>query len=285
MRKALMIFVDGLGLGTDDPKTNPVNENVCPYLISAFQDHSIPIDACLGVPGLPQSATGQTSLLTGINAQKVLGRHVEGFPGPQLRKLIRKHSIFEKLKQADRTSTFANGYMAQTVEEVHAHRIKSVTTVATLAAFGDVRRFHLLESRAAVSHDLTRKALVTRGYSGEHLSPVEAANDLVAIATENTFTLFEFFQTDRAGHACDLEQAMSVLAKLDLFVSTVLELSKEEDLLVVLTSDHGNIEDLSVRTHTQNTVPFMVVGPGETAMRDQVDALDDITPALLDYLG
>ncbi len=285
MHRALLIFVDGLGIGPETPATNPVRESVCPSLVRAFHKHSVAIDATLGVPGLPQSATGQTSLLTGINAQKAIGRHVEGFPGPSLREIIIKYSIFEQLEQLGLPSTFANGYLAHTVEDVHAYRVKSVTTVASLAAFGDVRRAHVLKARDAVSHDLTRKALVSRGYTGDHISPEDAAADLVRIAEKNAFTLFEFFQTDRAGHACDMDMAKRVLTKLDRFVSSVLELAVNRDLLVILTSDHGNIEDLSVRTHTKNPVPFMAVGPGEALIRQQVCGLDDITPALFRYLA
>jgi 2,3-bisphosphoglycerate-independent phosphoglycerate mutase len=285
MRKVLFIFVDGLGIAPENPETNPISERVCPTLIAAFRDHAASIDAALGVPGLPQSATGQTTLLTGINAQKAIGRHVEGFPGPALREIIRKYSIFEQLKQQGLPSTFANGYLAHTVEELNAYRVKSVTTVATLAAFGDVRRAHALKARDAVSHDLTRKALVSRGYSGEHISPEDAAADLVNIAKQNVFTLFEFFQTDRVGHACDMEKAKTVLTKLNRFVTAVLKEAENENILVILTSDHGNIEDLSVRTHTNNPVPFMAIGPGDVEIRKSVSGLDDITPELLQYLG
>jgi len=279
-----MIFVDGLGIGPDDPVTNPVNESVCPHLMGAFREHAVSIDATLGVPGLPQSATGQTSLLTGCNAQEALGRHIEGFPGPELRKMIRKHSIFESLKKAGLPSTFANGYLAKTVEEVKRARVKSVTTVAALGAFGDVRRAHLLESRQAVSHDLTREALVPRGYTGEQLTPEAAAHDLVGVAGENAFTLFEFFLTDRAGHAGDLAKAERVLSRLDRFVAAVLELATHHRLLVLLTSDHGNIEDLAQRTHTTNPIPFLAYGPGAEALRHDVRNLSDIKPALMAYL-
>ncbi|MBT3191390.1 MAG: metalloenzyme, partial [Verrucomicrobia bacterium] len=235
MHKVLLIFVDGLGIGDDDPTTNPVNESVCPHLLAAFGEHAKPIDARLGVPGTPQSATGQTSLLTGINAQETLGRHVEGFPGPQLQEIIRESSIFEKLNQRGLTSTFANGYLAHSVEDVHAMRHKSVTTVATLAAFGDVRRRHILEQREAVSHDVTRETGASRGYTGELISPEEGAKDLMGIAAAHHFTLFEFFQTDHAGHSGDRDQAEGVLKKLDRFLKTVLLEAKQSGILVILT--------------------------------------------------
>ena len=81
--KQLFIFVDGLGLAppADD---NPVRPEVCPAVCGLIGSRSVPLDACLGVPGLPQSATGQATLFCGRNAAAFMGRHVTGFPGPTL---------------------------------------------------------------------------------------------------------------------------------------------------------------------------------------------------------
>jgi bisphosphoglycerate-independent phosphoglycerate mutase (AlkP superfamily) len=283
MHKTVMIFVDGLGLAPANDETNPVNQSVCPALTSALQNHAIPIDAALGVQGIPQSATGQTALLTGINAPQAIGRHVEGFPGPSLRKIICKHSIFEQLQQKDLPSTFANGYLARTTEQVHNMRIKSVTTVAALAAFGDVRRADMLEKHQAVSHDIIRDTLHTRGYSGEQISEKQAAQDLITIAEQHAFTLFEYFLTDRAGHTMNMEKSAAALSRLDSFMAELLKLSEKSKVSIILTSDHGNIEDLSTRSHTLNPVPFLVCGPA-SGLKEKVKSLTDITPAIVEML-
>ena len=59
-RRVLMVFVDGLGLGVDDPVINPVSDAVCPNLCRLLSRYARPIDAGLGVPGLPQSASVST---------------------------------------------------------------------------------------------------------------------------------------------------------------------------------------------------------------------------------
>jgi len=284
MRKVLMLFVDGLGLRPAAAGHNPVHASVCPALCAAFQDQTVAIDAILGIPGLPQSATGQASLLTGVNAQASVGRHVEGFPGPMLRDIVRENNIFSRLMARGAAATFANGYVLRTVEEVRKLRMKSVTTVAALSAFGDVRRYDQLVQHRAVSHDLTRESLAPRGYAGETISIEQAASDLVSIAEQHAFTLFEFFQTDRAGHDCDMTRAVSVLTRLDHFFGAVLAEAAAAGILLVLTSDHGNIEDLRVRTHTSNPVPFLVCGPGAELLRGQVRDLTQVTPAILSYL-
>ena len=55
--KAVFLFIDGLGI-REPAADNPVNPEVCPALWRLIDRHSRPIDACLGVEGLPQSATG-----------------------------------------------------------------------------------------------------------------------------------------------------------------------------------------------------------------------------------
>ena len=247
----LFVFVDGLGLGSDDPKVNPLADRErLPWLGKLLAD-SIPLDAQLGVPGLPQSATGQAALLTGLNAPELMGRHIEGFPPPRLKTLVQEHNIFSKLLAAGKTCTFANEYFLDDIAHIPSKR-ESVTTVATLTAFGGVRGKAELAENRAVYHDLTREALRARGYDGPLITPEEAAEHLIGIANDHDFTLFEFFQTDHAGHSGDEQRIFQTLEKLDRFFS---KLWKFEGLLIV-TSDHGNIEDLTVRTHTNNPVPL-----------------------------
>ncbi|MBI3975273.1 MAG: metalloenzyme, partial [Armatimonadetes bacterium] len=89
----LLLFLDGVGLGEEDPQHNPWVRAPTPALRAllgrplAGQERIerdgvllIPTDATLGVPGLPQSATGQTALLTGLNAPALIGRHVTAYP-------------------------------------------------------------------------------------------------------------------------------------------------------------------------------------------------------------
>ena len=85
--KVAFLFIDGVGI-KPPAADNPVNPEVCPALCRLIEHHGKPIDACLSMPGLPQSATGQATMFTGVNAPVFMGRHCEGFPGPSLRKKI-----------------------------------------------------------------------------------------------------------------------------------------------------------------------------------------------------
>ncbi len=277
----LLLFVDGIGLPSDPQAPTPLRPDVCPRLMRLLEEDTVPADATLGVPGLPQSATGQTTILTGINAPARAGRHIEGFPGSLLRDIICEHNIYRQLAACGRPSTFANGYLLPTLEAVKAMRTKSVTTVAALSAFGDVRRLDSLLRGEAVAHDLTRESLAARGYTGPCISVEQAAEDLAGVATTQAFTLFEFFQTDQAGHRAEMAGAEVVLRKLDRLLTALCPLAEQAGILLLLTSDHGNIEDLSTRSHTANPVPFAARGPGAEALRNAIRDLTDITPAIV----
>jgi hypothetical protein len=219
--------------------------------------------------------------LTGVNAAEAVGRHVEGFPNAALREIIRAENIFRKLIDRGKTATFANAYYVDDIEAVRSAPLRSVTTVAALSGLGTIRDRHALESNEAVYQDLTRQALRERGYKGEVVSSQAAAQHLVEIADRHDFTLFEYFQTDRAGHTTELNIIRPVLTLLDRFVSALLRPALDAGLLVVLVSDHGNIEDISVRGHTRNPVPFIAVGKGAEQVQAGATSLVDVTPALI----
>ncbi len=273
----LFVFVDGLGLGSNDPAVNPLADRARFPNLGKILAQSIPLDAAFGVPGLPQSATGQAALLTGLNASKLMDRHIEGFPPPRLKELVQEHNIFSKLLAAGKTSTFANAYWLDDVAHIPARRT-SVTTVATLAAFGAVRGKADLLANRAVYHDLTREKLRDRGYEGPLISPEEAAEHLIGIANAHDFTLFEFFETDHAGHSGDPQKSVDALEKLDRFFGVLLRF----DGLLIVTSDHGNIEDSSVRTHTANPVPLFASDPEPFRGMQNIA---ELTPKLLKLAG
>ena len=284
-RHVLFLFVDGLGMGSADPAVNPIFSGCCPCLQNLLLTRAVGIDAGLGVPGLPQSATGQTALLTGENAAVRVGRHVEGFPGPKLKKLIIEKNIFRRLLAMGLKATFANAYYVDETASVENRRVKSVTTVATLDAFGLVRDRHYMDRNEAVFQDLVRDELRSRGYTGPAVTPVEAAQHLAAIAADHHFTLFEYFQTDRAGHAGDPSRVRQVLANFDAFLAELLARAEAGAFLLLLTSDHGNIEDSRTGSHTMNPVPFTVIGPDAEFFKDRVHSLTDVTPSILELLG
>jgi len=112
----------------------------------------------------------------------------------------------------------------------------------------------------------------------------EAGRHLAAVAAEHAFTLFEFFQTDLAGHG-RLGDGIGIVERFDRFLGATLEATDLEETLVLLTSDHGNLEDERTDGHTLNPVPAVLVGAGRETLGPRLRAITDLAPACLDVLG
>lgn len=276
----IFLFIDGVGL-RERAADNPVNPEVCPALCRLIEHHSKPIDACLGVEGLPQSATGQATMFTGINCAAAMGRHCEGFPGPNLRQLIQENNLFLQLRRRNLSVAFADAYLVDSVDDLAARRFKSVTTVMALTTPETLRTTDDLATNRAVLQDLTRETIQERYPDIPVITPMRAAEHLASIAAQNDFTLYEFFQTDVSGHSMDYARACAVLRTYDRFLDSLLQLAEVGDFTLVMTADHGNIESILDRGHTTNPVPFIAVGPKEQMIRERVSSLVDVTPAVL----
>ena len=287
----LLFFIDGLGIGTRGAH-NPLDglEDAAPF--SVFQDEEpetifdgrlVRTDACLGIEGRPQSASGQTTILTGVNAPALLGYHKQGFPNEALREIINEHSIFLQLKHAGvAPNTFANAYTPMFFET--RPRWVSATTVAVEAAGMAFRNLDDLQAGRAVFQDYTNEMLIERGFPTTRRTPEQAAEILASIAGQHRFTLYEYFITDKTGHAQDMLAARFILGNLARLVRHLLSRLDLKRTTLLLTSDHGNIEDLSSRNHTLNLVPTLIWGEHREAMAARVRNLADITPVIVEAL-
>jgi 2,3-bisphosphoglycerate-independent phosphoglycerate mutase len=287
----LLFFIDGLGIGVRG-STNPLNglENAAPFdifqgepLQTIFDGVVVPTDASLGIEGRPQSASGQTTILTGINAPALLGYHKQGFPNKALLEIIREHSLFLQLTRAGVAPiTFANAYTKRFFHE--RPRWVSATTAAVEAAGLKFRTIEDLRENRAVYQDFTNALLLDRGEIAQLRTPQEAAGVLAKIVEENRFTLYEYFITDKVGHAQDMPAAKIVLENLAAYMRSLLAKLDLNKTSVILTSDHGNIEDLSSRNHTLNAVPTIVWGANQSAIASRIKSLADITPIIVETL-
>jgi len=260
---------------------NPVNVEVCPTLCRLVARHGKPIDACLGVEGLPQSATGQATMFTGVNCPQAMGRHCEGFPGPSLRAIIQTDNIFLELAKRGKKVKFADGFLVESSAEIAARRFKSVTTVMALTVPETISTLADVQNDRALMQDLTRETIQDRYPDIPVITPQRAAVQLYRLAAQNDFTLYEFFQTDVSGHSMDYARACAVLRTYDRFLAALVRCTEAAGLTLVMTADHGNIEALGERGHTRNPVPFIAFGPREKFLRDRVASLVDVTPSLL----
>lgn len=291
--KVLLIFIDGLGIGENNKNINPLARLANAEPLNNFREKStdiifegvlIPTDACLGVEGRPQSASGQTTILTGVNAPQLLGFHKQGFPNQTLRDVIAENSIFLQLQRQNiGPNVFVNTYTPQFFEQTP--RWKSATTCAVEAAGLSFRRLPDLVGEKALFHDFTNETLLEKGLDVPVFSPSKAGKILARLTERHRFTLYEHFITDKIGHEQNFSKAELHLPRLAEFVRETLREIDLEKTTVILTSDHGNIEDLSVRTHTLNDVPTVIWGRRGKEIAAKIVDLSDITPAIINLLS
>jgi 2,3-bisphosphoglycerate-independent phosphoglycerate mutase len=286
----LLFFIDGLGIGTRGGH-NPL-DNLDAVPLAVFQDEApvtyldgivVPTDPRMGIDGRPQSASGQTTILTGVNAPAVVGYHKQGFPNKALLDIIQNHSIFKQLQDSGiGPVTFANAYTSRFF--VERPRWVSATTAAVEAAGMKFRTIEDLVAGAAIFMDYTNRILIERGEEVSERTEAEAASVLAKLTSEHRFTLYEYFITDKVGHAQDMPLAKKILTSLALFIRELLQKLDLKRTTVILTSDHGNIEDLSLRNHTLHAVPTIVWGAHREQIAARIQTLADITPAIVALL-
>jgi len=301
LARVLFIFMDGIGLGEDDPQRNPFAKAELPSLTallggrrlvadSAPLENSraslVSLDACLGVDGYPQSATGQAVLLTGQNVPAILGYHFGPKPNPPVAEFVSNGTLFSRLHRGGRRAAFLNAYPPRYFESIGSgRRIYSTIPLAVTRAGLPLRTVDDLRLGKALSADFT-----AQGWHDQLgikdipvLSPFQAGQRLAKLAQEVDFSFFEYWLSDYAGHGQDMAVACGLLETFDQALSGLLSAWDDSSGLVLLTSDHGNMEDLGTRRHTKNPVPALLVGD-PSLRRKFLSGLNDLTgvaPAVL----
>jgi hypothetical protein len=289
----LLVFLDGLGLakaGDNNPLGKPgamplltkrLGQPLLAGLSIRQRDRLLkPIDATLQVPGLPQSATGQTTLYTGQNAALFLGRHQSGFASGSLRQLIDHYGLFSQAIARGHTATLANAYSPDYFYAISQRKRRySVCTLLNLAANLPFRMQYEYEQGKALFWDIVGNSPVLRR---PPISPAVAGQRLAQLSGEYGITLFECYLCDYAGHSQDISKAISYLQRIDTFLESVIA-HLPPSLTLIVTSDHGNIEDTSTKRHTLNPVPLWVVGP-QAKDFESVEDLTGITPKILSLM-
>ena len=300
----LFLFLDGIGLGTDDPSSNPFARANMPNLGSLLGGQCLlaesapytgerasllALDTCMGVDGVPQSATGQAALLTGFNIPGLLGYHYGPKPNPEVAAYLRNGNLFNQLQQAGLKVGTLNAYPPGYFEAIDSgRRMYSAIPLALVSAGIPLKTAADLYAGRALSADFTAQGWRTHLgiIEAPVLDPRQAGQRLAELAGKYNLSFFEYWLSDYAGHGQNMAHACALLETFDAVLGGLLEAWQYEDGLVLITSDHGNLEDLSTRRHTRNHVPALLVGESQlrSAFAQELKDLTGITPAILRML-
>ena len=297
-----LMFLDGVGLGSPDPSINPLAAASLPHLTALLEGRRLllglepfdgayasfrSIDATLGMEGLPESATGQSTLLTGVNVPRIIGTHFGPKPDPRIRAILQDNNLIRRLVETGFRCRLLNAYPASYFDAIRSgRRLHSAIPLA----------FDLAGIPLATEEDLIRGDAISADFTGRGwrnrlryndipvLTPNQAGRRMAELALQNDFSVFDYWPTDYAGHFQEMRGALRLLEMLDRVLGGMAAAMTETDLTVVITSDHGNIEDLSVRGHTRNPVPAIILGPPDVRkiIAQRMRDLTDFAPAVLD---
>jgi 2,3-bisphosphoglycerate-independent phosphoglycerate mutase len=291
--RVLFIFLDGIGLGANDPETNPFARARMPHLNQLLEGRSLlkdaapfegehatllGIDPAVGVRGLPQSATGQAILMTGINIPAELGYHYGPKPNPAVAAYLKEATLFSRFVKEGRKAALLNGYPPRYFHGIDSgKRLYSSIPLSVVNAGLPLFRHDDLFAGRALSADFTGEGWRTMlGFSeAPVMEPFQAGQKLGTLAKDYDFALFEYWASDYAGHKQEMDNAIHLMETFDDVLGGLTE-SWDEEGLILITSDHGNMEDLSTRKHTNANVPALLIG-NKAAREDFTRGLTDLT--------
>ncbi|MFZ4826269.1 MAG: hypothetical protein ACOYLB_02835 [Phototrophicaceae bacterium] len=300
--RVLLLFIDGIGIGDDDPQVNPFSVAHLPTLTRLTNGQRwvkgigrvqtplatfIPTDPRMGVSGLPQSASGQASIITGRNIPALIGEHYGPRPNPAIQALIREGTLFDAVRQANKSSALIAAYPQRLHDEIErGKRLPASYQQAILQQGIPLFGVDDLLAGRAMSEDWTNQAW--RDFLGypdmSVISAHEAGKKLVQVARQYDFAFMSHWMTDYVGHRGSLADAVQLLETLDGVFSGVLEEWHPDEGIILLTSDHGNMEAIGDRRHTANDVPTLILGTHKDIMSPSIHTLADIAPMLKELL-
>ncbi len=299
-----IFFLDGVGLGSSDPAVNPFASATMPNLsnlldtstwylqgngaVSGERATLVPTDANLDMPGRPQSATGQAAILTGRNVPQLVGEHYGPKPNKAVARMIQEGTLFHDVAAAGGRAALITPYPQGYFDAIASgKRLYSSVPLAVTSAGYSLFGADELRAGEAVSPGFTGQAWHDMlGYTDiPILSLYDSGHQIAVIAARYDFSFFEHWPSDRSGHRGPVENAISHLEMIDAALGGLLESWDDDAGLLIITSDHGNIEEKDHRQHTRNPVPTILVGAGHAELAQQIHNLADIAPVIRQVVG
>lgn len=279
MTRILVLFLDGVGLGEPDPERNPFVRARMPGLAHLLNGQPLAagaapfegphatllaLDAALGVAGRPQSASGQAALLTGENVPARIGSHYGPKPNGLIASILREGNLFQETLQRGGTAALLNAYPPRYFDSIlSGRRLYSAIPLAAHTAGLPLMTAADLQEGSALSADFTGEGWAAQPQfpPAPVYTPPDAGRLLAELARRYQLAWFDYWPSDYVGHRGKMPEALRLLETLDAVLAALVEAWGRRRDLIVITSDHGNLEDLSRRGHTENPVPALLIGP------------------------
>jgi phosphopentomutase len=213
----------------------------------------------------------------------MIGKHFGPYPYSTLVPVIKEKNIFKEFLRKKKKVSFVNAYPKVFFDYVNSGRRRlSVTTLSCLLNGMRLNKISDLHRGQALSAEIDNRRLVERmNYKLKIIKPETAAKRLLRIGSKNHFTLFEIFHTDHLGHGRNSDWLEYTTKVLDNFLYAVIT-NLTKDMTLVICSDHGNFENLSIKMHTLNPSLCITAGKNAEFLSKRIKSLYDIKPAIME---
>jgi 2,3-bisphosphoglycerate-independent phosphoglycerate mutase len=298
----LLLFLDGIGLGDDNPAVNPFAAASMPTLTALTNGRRwlrgigrqeseraifVPTDPRLGIPGRPQSATGQAAILTGLNVPKLIGEHYGPKPNAAIRELLAQDNFFKQVIGRGKKAALLDAYPPMWHHDHNRGKsLRSSYQQAAYEAGQQIFDLEALKEGRALTPEWTSDAWHSylKLKDAPVYTPYEAGQKLVELSRQYDFAMHSHWMTDMVGHRGPLERGVELLELFDGVMTGVLDTWDDDEGLILITSDHGNLEDISNRNHTENDVPTLIIGRAKAAFAEGLNDLSDFVPRMKQML-
>lgn len=187
-------------------------------------------------------------------------------------------------------------------------KVNPTDTLAEVISSAGLRQFHTAETEKYAHVTFFLNGGVEEPFAGEKrvlvpspdvrtydMQPEMSAHEVgenvrFAISDGYDFVVVNFANGDMVGHTGNYEAAVKAVEAVDFEVGKILEIAKENNYAVVMTSDHGNCEEMCdsaghiLTNHTVGDVWCFVIAKGVEKLQDGC-GLNNVAPTILKLMG
>jgi 2,3-bisphosphoglycerate-independent phosphoglycerate mutase len=130
------------------------------------------------------------------------------------------------------------------------------------------------------------------------MSAFEITDKLIEAIQSNKYDaiICNYANADMVGHTGDFQATIKAIETIDICLGKVIEAGKEINTQILITSDHGNAEQMKAyatekiksdqhTAHTTNLVPLVYIGRDAEIISGLSGSLSDIAPTMLYLMG
>lgn len=189
------------------------------------------------------------------------------------------------------TSAFKHEVVTNTLGETLSKEGYRVLRIAETSKYPHVT--HFIDGDKDVNLKYTSKILVPRQDVPTYdlkpeMSAEEVTEKIKYLIDDYDFVIVNYANGDMVGHTGNYNAAVKAVEELDRCIRNLYELSFQKDILLIITADHGNCEEMIDKNgkphtyHTTNEVPFIVCDKKYKVYNGE---LSDISPSILNILN